>query len=202
MITSNLSHPSAQCVNSVADDDPFYSPSILDNGRGSNEFDLDNDDLEDDSYARPIALELNAIDIPRPAFVPSYDVQSATSDDDDDVAPVAAAIPFAVASSKMKEVTNVEGNDPEAPRAQIDTGAFVSCTDQQHLLHQYREFSREYPCPVTLLVASEGSNIVPKGAGYLHVLQMLRDTSRYVLFTILRCAQLSLMNAPLCVMLD
>ena len=37
------------------------------------------------------------------------------------------------------------------------------------MLHQDREFSREYPCPVTLLAASEGSNIVPKGVGYLHV---------------------------------
>ena len=125
-------------MNSVADDDPPYSligrdsPSILDNGREDNEIDFNNDDFEDDFYARPIALELNAIDIPRPAFVPSYDVQSATSDDDDDVAPVAAAIPFAVASSKMKGVANVEGNDPDAPRAQIDTGAFASCTDQLH----------------------------------------------------------------------
>ena len=59
----------------------------MDNGRGSNEIDFDNDDLEYDSYARPIALELNAIAIPRPAFVPSYDVQSATSDDDDDDVP-------------------------------------------------------------------------------------------------------------------
>ena len=84
-------------MNSVADDDPLYSligrdsPSILDNGREDNGIDFDNedfeaDDFEDDFYARPIALELNAIDIPRPVFVPSYDVQSATSDDDDDVA--------------------------------------------------------------------------------------------------------------------
>jgi hypothetical protein len=102
----------------------------LDKGRGDNEIDFDKEDFVVDSYARPIALELNAIDIPRPAFIPSYYVQSATSDDDDDDVPVTAAIPFAVASSKMKEVTSVEGNNPEAPRAQIDTGAFTSFTDQ------------------------------------------------------------------------
>jgi hypothetical protein len=136
VLTSNLSPSSVPCVNSVADDDPLYSligrdsPSILDKGRGDNEIDFDKEDFVVDSYARPIALELNAIDIPRPAFIPSYYVQSATSDDDDDDVPVTAAIPFAVASSKMKEVTSVEGNNPEAPRAQIDTGAFTSFTDQ------------------------------------------------------------------------
>lgn len=59
--------------------------------------------------------------------------------------------------------------DLEGPRAQIDTGAFVSCTDQKNLLHNYQEFGPEYPCPIRLMPATVDSDAVPKGYGYLHV---------------------------------
>ena len=39
-------------------------------------------------------------------------------------------------------------DDPEALRAQLDTGAFVSCTGSHHLLHNYKPFTLQSPCPV------------------------------------------------------
>ncbi|GAX10430.1 hypothetical protein FisN_21Lu161 [Fistulifera solaris] len=60
-------------------------------------------------------------------------------------------------------------DNPDAPRAQIDTGAFISCTNLLHLLHRYRPFTSQFRCPVRLLPATEGSDAVPHGFGYLHV---------------------------------
>ena len=37
------------------------------------------------------------------------------------------------------------------------------------MLHDYREFSATFPCPVKLEPAKEGSDIYPQGVGYLHV---------------------------------
>ena len=33
----------------------------------------------------------------------------------------------------------------------------------------YREFGPDFPCPIWLLPAKEGSDTIPKGAGFLHV---------------------------------
>jgi hypothetical protein len=69
-------------VNSVADDDPIAyhilsaSLPILDNGRGTSEFDSENDDLKEYLSTRPFALELNAIDIHRPVFSQASDMSS------------------------------------------------------------------------------------------------------------------------------
>ncbi len=60
-------------------------------------------------------------------------------------------------------------HDESVPRALIDTGAFASCTDQKHLLHNYRPFTADFPCPLQLQPAVEGSDTVPLGVGYLHV---------------------------------
>ena len=45
----------------------------------------------------------------------------------------------------------------------------MSCTDQKHMLHGYREFTRSRPSPVKLMPATVNSDAVPKGVGYLHV---------------------------------
>ena len=58
---------------------------------------------------------------------------------------------------------------PDTVRAQIDTGAFVSCTDQLHMIHDYQAFSAKFPCPVRLQPATEGSDATPEGFGYFHV---------------------------------
>ena len=60
-------------------------------------------------------------------------------------------------------------HDPDVVRAQLDTGASASCTNLLHMLHDYRAFSPKYPCPVRLLPATEGSDAVPLGLGFLHV---------------------------------
>ena len=59
--------------------------------------------------------------------------------------------------------------DPDAIRAQIDTGAFATCTDQLHMLHDYKEFTAKHPSPIKLLPATDNSDAVPQGYGYLHV---------------------------------
>jgi len=59
--------------------------------------------------------------------------------------------------------------DPDALRAQIDTGADVSCTDQLHMLHQYREFDEAFPSPIKMMGGIVHSNAAPKGHGYLHI---------------------------------
>ena len=94
---------------------------------------------------------LNSINITVDSIPPSADVFSEIPDD-------------------IPEVESPEvDDDPEAFRAQIDTGAFVSCTDQKHLLHNYSDFDTNNPSPVKLMPATEGSDAVPWGVGFLHV---------------------------------
>ena len=62
-----------------------------------------------------------------------------------------------------------EDIDINVPRAQIDTGTVVSCTDQLHMLHDYKPFSKENPCPVRLLPALKETQATPQGSGFLHV---------------------------------
>jgi hypothetical protein len=123
--------------------------------------------LKNDLFARPFAIERNAIDTQRPVSSRYYGVQSTTSDGDD--ALVTMAIPCGVASSKKNEAHAVEDDDPDPLRAQIDSGALTPCADQWYVVHKYSEFSPEHLYPVSLMPASEGSDIVPKGIGYLHV---------------------------------
>ena len=109
-------------------------------------FDEGRDDQE-------IMSSINAVDVHRTVWTPSADI---APEEPDGPPEVGAPEDFL-------------SDDPEAIRAQIDTGAFVSCTDLQHMLHDYREFSKERPSPVRLMPATENSDAVPKGYGYLHV---------------------------------
>jgi len=43
-------------------------------------------------------------------------------------------------------------------RAQLDTGAKVSCTNQQHLLHDYKPYNSSRPCPIWLTAARKCSH--------------------------------------------
>jgi len=109
-----------------------------------------NDDIENgDIYKEGrddirIMSSINVVDIHRIAWSPAADVQIETVDD-------------------------LPDDDPDAIRAQVDTGAHVSCTDQKHMLHGYQEFTRSRPSPVKLMPAVVNSDAVPKGLGYLHV---------------------------------
>jgi len=91
-----------------------------------------------------IMSSINAVDVHRLSWSPNADVQVETVDDQFD-------------------------DDPDAIRAQVDTGAHVSCTDQRHMLHGYRQFTRSRPSPVKLMPATINSDAVPTGVGYLHV---------------------------------
>ena len=143
-------------VETVADDDPD-DEDYWDSGR--------------DSFS--LAYELNAVDFMPLSCPLSSDVHSDVHFVDagsrtDAGTPDARPINFD--SSDAANVTTFDiDDDPDAIRAQIDTGAFVTCTNQRHMLHDYREFSPSHPCPVRLLPAKVGSDMLPHGVGYLHV---------------------------------
>ena len=59
--------------------------------------------------------------------------------------------------------------NPGGVWAQLDTGAFVSVTDQMDLSHDLRFFTKKHLCPVKLKPATKGSDVVPTGWGHLHV---------------------------------
>ena len=94
---------------------------------------------------------INAVDFSDPIWTPSPDILDELPQEDPEIDAPQVKI------------------DPEAPRAQIDTGAFVSCTDQLYLLHDYVKFSKTRPSPIRLQAATTGSDAVPEGYGYLHV---------------------------------
>jgi len=73
------------------------------------------------------------------------------------------------ADVQVETVADQLDDDLDVIRAQVDTGAHVSCTDQLHMLHGYRDFTRSLSSPVKLMPATVGSDTVPKGFGYLHV---------------------------------
>jgi len=91
-----------------------------------------------------IMSSINEVDIHRLSWSPAADVQ-------------------------VKTVADQLDDDLDVIRAQVDTGAHVSCTDQLHMLHGYRSFTQLLPSPVKLMPATVGSDAVPKGFGYLHV---------------------------------
>jgi len=185
---SNLT--SAPSVDTLADDDP--SPALLNAGRATNgsllhpgrapdvlapldegteDPDYDDDAFSNAAYGRfhdghSIALELNAIRVQCPSVIQAYDV---TSDNEDDVSVHSIADCTSSKDATEEGEPPTVDDDPDAIRAQIDSGAFASCTDQKHMLHDYREFNESFRCPTVLQPAAEGSDITPQGVGYLHV---------------------------------
>jgi len=117
MVTSNLSKNLksrrlvAPRIATLPDDNPscnMQKPS----------FASVNDDIEDGDIHKErrddivIMSSINAVDIHHLSWSPAADVQVETVADHPD-------------------------DDSDAIRAQVDTGAHVSCTDQQHVLHGY-----------------------------------------------------------------
>jgi len=98
-----------------------------------------------------IVSSINAIDVHRISWPPSAGAQIEVDD-----------VPINSISADHED-------DMDALRAQVDTGAHVSCTDQLHMLHDCRDFTRSLPSLVKLLPATVGSDAVPKGMGCLHV---------------------------------
>ena len=131
--------PFAPSLSTLPDDDP-NTTSSPDPGRDS-AF-----SLQDAGRA------INSILIPDISWTPDADI---TTDFDD--------LPINYVDTIQEE------DEPHVMRAQIDTGAFASCTDQLHLLHDYEPFTKARPCPIKLMPATEDSDTVPLGIGYLHV---------------------------------
>ena len=146
--------PNTETFNSDNYDEEFCS----DDANCDEEFCLDEDD-------KPLACQINAISIHNPPVLEPYEILSASSDDDiSDCSSVSGDSVFQIGDGP----SDVD-NDPGALRAQIDSGAFASVTDQLHMLHDYKEFNAEFPCPIRLSPAKRNSTIVPEGVGYLHV---------------------------------
>ena len=83
-------------------------------------------------------------------------------------------LPLQTLKKFVTETVHVDPEDEFVPvgeqvRAQLDTGAHATCTDQLDYLHDYISFDRDNPCPVRLMPATQGSDAVPHGYGYLHV---------------------------------
>ena len=135
-------NPNTPKVETLADDDP---------------------DLDDVPACLPEAAEtplscIGAVRITPPVWTQSSDV---LSDDD--------GIPISAVDATLPSPWDDFSDAPDVVRAQIDTGAFATVTDQLHMLHDYKAFDDSFPCPVRLLPASENSDLSPLGVGYLHV---------------------------------
>ena len=180
VIVSNVSSPAAPDVATIADDDPDCLSidkqnhfNLLNQGwvqhDDSNEDDLlDDFDFDfNDNRVFSTALAIHAIDVNLPPAMRHADILPYVGESDD--SSVASSNTSCASLIIQEDALPVVDDDPDAVRAQIDTGAFASVTDQLHMLHDYREFSATFPCPVKLEPAKEGSDIYPQGVGYLHV---------------------------------
>ena len=55
-------------------------------------------------------------------------------------------------------------------RAQIDTGADITCTNLIDVIHNYKPYTKEFPCQLKLVGAINSTEgVYPHGEGYLHV---------------------------------
>ena len=95
-----------------------------------------------------------------------YQLNIATNPPDDEPARVAVPVPIHQVNGRLpaKELLTAPRNDYDAPCSQIDTGAMVSCTDQLHILHNYRAYDETFPCPIRLSSAvNKSDDCLPLG---------------------------------------
>ena len=145
VLTSNVS-----C--SLLDNSKQLEESTCHTGDTVDDFDSDTDSEFDSSdQGRVKSVLVGAIDASQISWLPSADVVPDPSDATPE--PDAPSISF----------------DPDADRAQLDTGTWASCTCYQRYLHNYVPFTKDNPSPIRLEPATEGSDAVPVGYGYLHV---------------------------------
>ncbi|KAG7369542.1 reverse transcriptase RNA-dependent DNA polymerase [Nitzschia inconspicua] len=64
--------------------------------------------------------------------------------------------------------TALDGFD-DLPRAQMDDAAQVSCSNDKTLLHRYRPYDQDFPCPIRLKPAVHHAAVLPEGQGYIRV---------------------------------
>jgi len=110
--------PVAPKIATLPDDDPSYDaqkPPLA----------SVNDDIEDGDMHKEgrddivIMSSINAVDIHRISWSPAADVQIEVKD------------------VQVNAASAQHDDDMDALRAQVDTGAHMSCTDQLHMLHSY-----------------------------------------------------------------
>jgi len=121
VVTSNLSknlksrRPVAPRIATLPDDDPSCTtqkPSLA----SVDDILEDGDIYKEGRDAIMIMSSINAVDIHRLSWSPAADVQ-------------------------VETVADQLDDDLDVIRAQVGTGAHVSCTDQLHMLHGYRDFT-------------------------------------------------------------
>ena len=57
-----------------------------------------------------------------------------------------------------------------AIRGQLDTGADLTCTNLIEILHDYKSYSKSFPCRIKLVGAIDSTDgVYPHGEGYIHV---------------------------------
>jgi len=140
--------PVAPRIATLPDDDPsciIQKPSFTSIDDNFEDGDLCKEGRDDIM----IMSSINVVDIHRLSWSPAADVQ--------------------VETVAVKTVADHLDDDPDAIRAQVNTGAHVSCTDQLHMLHGYGDFTQSFRSPIKLMPATVGSDAIPKGVGYLHV---------------------------------
>ena len=73
-------------------------------------------------------------------------------------------------NTDLTEITDDEEQNHDITRAQIDTGASVSVTNEKELLHRYKPFNEQRKCPIRLNGAiNMDEAIIPEGSGYLRI---------------------------------
>ena len=55
-------------------------------------------------------------------------------------------------------------------RTQIDTGADITCTNLIDIIHNYKPYTKEFPCQLKLISAIDSTDgVYPHGKGYIYV---------------------------------
>jgi len=105
------------------------------------------------------SISLNAVDYLPHSWAPSCDTFAA---DDSNVS-----------SADTYRINNLESDTSfsnDDIRAQLDTGAMVTCTNLLHVFHDFRYYDTKFPCRKRLTGAIDKSvGILPLGEGTLHV---------------------------------
>ena len=149
----------------LSDDDP----EVIDQGRTTSAPDtsvlLDDDpEIKDQGRTDDFEslIDINLIQVQDFSFVPSLDVLYKEQQI------------LSMSESELKSTCDAISNpntqnDPDVDRAQIDTGTCATVTGKKHILHHYRKFTDDFPCPIRLQPATEGSDATPTGFGYMYV---------------------------------
>ena len=124
-------------------------------------------------------MNINAVDVfePMGASPIPTDICLVGLDDDSidefdtpmrDTVPSTYAVDFNDTPCQAEDPYNDFDDDIDRVRALVDTGAMVTCTGQQHIIHGYSAYTKLRPCPIRLKAAlDENKSVIPLGHGFL-----------------------------------